>query len=221
MRERSTSSRRRRRPARPSVIACRASTAHARWRARTSSAPTRPPTVRCSIRVVRSPFHRARFQLGDLDAYVVRDAGRRRGVHRGRHRRPQPIRRDPRDRRSAGVRRAARSAVPGRGGRDGRRRARARWRRWISRRSRSIWEELPPLMSIDEAQADGAPRLHDARDGQRPDPRQRPPRRSGRRVRGGRGRGRGRVRDGVHRARLHRAGGRVRASASATASRCR
>ena len=28
-----------------------------------------------------------------------------------------------------------------------------------------MWEELSPVMSIDEAQADGAPRLHDARDG--------------------------------------------------------
>ena len=45
---------------------------------------------------------------------------------------------------------------------------------------------------------------------ERPDPRPRPPRRSRRRVRRGRGRSRGRVRDGVHRARLHRARGGVR-----------
>ena len=28
-----------------------------------------------------------------------------------------------------------------------------------------VWDELPPVMSLDEAQADDAPRLHDARDG--------------------------------------------------------
>ena len=52
-------------------------------------------------------------------------AGGRRGDDRVRHRRPQPVRRDPGDGRSAGVRRAGPGgAVPGRGGRDDRRRAR-------------------------------------------------------------------------------------------------
>ena len=33
------------------------------------------PTERSSIRIVRSPFHRARFELGDLDAFVAASPG--------------------------------------------------------------------------------------------------------------------------------------------------
>ena len=75
------------------------------------------------IRIVRSPYHRARFQLGDLAGYIAAIAGCRGGADRVRHRRPQPLRRDPSHGRSAGVRRRG-GAVPRRGDRDGRRRAR-------------------------------------------------------------------------------------------------
>ena len=42
------------------------------------------------IRIVRSPFHRARFQLGRPGRVRRCLAGRRRGHDRGRHRGPQP-----------------------------------------------------------------------------------------------------------------------------------
>ena len=72
------------------------------------------------------------------------------------------------------------------------------------------WAELTPVMSLDDAQAPGAPKLHDAARGQHPDPWQRSSRRPGPGVHGGGGRGRGHLRDRLHRARIHRARGRVR-----------
>ena len=75
------------------------------------------------------------------------------------------------------------------------------------------WDELSPVMSLDDAQAPGAPRLHDGRDGNIFVPPQRSSRGCGRRVPGcGSNRGRGRLRDRLHRARVHRAGSRIRGS---------
>ena len=72
------------------------------------------------------------------------------------------------------------------------------------------WDELSPVMSIDDAQAPDAPQAPRRARRQHPDPRQRSARRSGRGVLRRGGRGRGRLRDRLHRARVHRAGGRIR-----------
>ena len=201
---------RRRRSARPWVIACGASTASARWTARTSSAPTTPPHGALVIRIVRSPFHRARFQLGDLDAFVAASPGVVAVLTAadipGRNR----VRRDPGDRRSAGVRRARRGgAVPGRGGRHDRRGARADGGAGHGRVPGRL--ERAAAGDVDRRRPGGrrAPAPRRAR-GQRPDPWQRSPRRAGPGVRGGGDRGRGRLRDRLRRARVHRAGGRLR-----------
>ncbi len=115
------------------------------------------------IRVVRSPHHRARFQLGDLDAYASATPGViavfSAGDIDGRNRfgvipatADQPVFAEAEVR----FRGEAVAMVVGE-----------------SDRIEALdlagfpvtWEALPPLMSIDEALADDAPPLHDARDG--------------------------------------------------------
>ena len=136
--------------------------------------------------------------------------GGRSGPDRGRHPRPQPLRRDPGDRRSAGLRGTRRGgAFPGRGGRHDRRGARADGCAGHGNVPGRL--ERAPTRDVDRRRPGvrRAPAPPHTR-GQRPHPWQRSPRRARPGVRGGGDRSRGRLRDRLHRARVHRAGGRVR-----------
>jgi CO/xanthine dehydrogenase Mo-binding subunit/aerobic-type carbon monoxide dehydrogenase small subunit (CoxS/CutS family) len=114
-------------------------------------------------RVIRSPFHRARFELGDLDAFVADTAGvvamlaaadvpgrNRFGVIAATADQPVFAEREVR------FRGEAVAMVVGEAG------AMAT----LDPSAFPVtWEELPPVMTIDDALAPGAPRLHEGREG--------------------------------------------------------
>ena len=173
------------------------------------------------IRVVRSPFHRARFQLGDLDAYVAASPGvvavltaadipgrNRFGVIPATA--DQPVFAEPDEEvrfRGEAVAMIVGEPEP--------------MAALDTATFPVVWSELPPVMSIDDAQASGAPRLHPDTRGQRPHPWQRSPRRARRRRsrrRRSRSRASSRPASSSTRTSSRRPGTR---SASATASRCR
>ena len=117
------------------------------------------------IRVVRSPFHRARFQLGDLDAYVAASPGvvavltaadipgrNRFGVIPATA--DQPVFAEPDEEvrfRGEAVAMIVGEPEP--------------MAALDTATFPVVWSELPPVMSIDDAQASGAPRLHPTREG--------------------------------------------------------
>ena len=117
------------------------------------------------IRVVRSPFHRARFQLGDLDAYVAASPGvvavltaadipgrNRFGVIPATA--DQPVFAEPDEEvrfRGEAVAMIVGEPEP--------------MAALDTATFPVVWSELPPVMSIDDAQASGAPRLHATREG--------------------------------------------------------
>jgi CO/xanthine dehydrogenase Mo-binding subunit/aerobic-type carbon monoxide dehydrogenase small subunit (CoxS/CutS family) len=123
----------------------------------------RAPEGSLVIRVVRSPHHRARFRLGDLAAYVAASPGvtavltaadvdgrNRFGVIPATVDQPVFAEEEVRFRGEAiamvvgdadAMSALDLSAFP------------------------VTWEELPPLLSVDEAIADGAPRIHPEREG--------------------------------------------------------
>ena len=117
------------------------------------------------IRVVRSPFHRARFQLGDVDAYVAASPGvvavltaadipgrNRFGVIPATA--DQPVFAEPDEEvrfRGEAVAMIVGEPEP--------------MAALDTATFPVVWSELPPVMSIDDAQASGAPRLHPTREG--------------------------------------------------------
>jgi len=117
------------------------------------------------IRIVRSPFHRARFQLGDLDAFVAASPGivsvMTASDVPGRNRfgvipatADQPVFAEPD--RGTRFRGEAVAMIVGE--------PEAMAALDVATFP-VVWTELPPVMSLDEAQANDAPRLHDERNG--------------------------------------------------------
>ena len=121
------------------------------------------PEGALTIRIVRSPHHRASFRLGDIDAYVAAtpgveavltaadvDGSNRFGVIPATA--DQPVFAEEHVRfRGEAVAMIVGEPAP------------------MAALDLSTfpvtWQELPPLMSIDEAQAQDAPRIHDDREG--------------------------------------------------------
>jgi CO/xanthine dehydrogenase Mo-binding subunit/aerobic-type carbon monoxide dehydrogenase small subunit (CoxS/CutS family) len=114
------------------------------------------------IRVMRSPFHRARFQVGDLDGFVAATPGvvavftapdipgrNRFGVIPATA--DQPVFAED----SVRFRGEAIAMVVGEP---------ATMDRFDPATFPVTWEELPPLMTVEDALADGAPRIHGSRE---------------------------------------------------------
>ena len=198
-----------RRPARPSALACRASTAPDQVTGRTRFGADVAPPDALVLRAIRSPHAHARFEIGDLGATDRRASGPRPRPGRGGCPRREPVRHLPARQGPAGPRRRGRP-LSGRGGRGPRRRARDDRPDPGRRPCRSPGIRSSRSSTWTRPCGRDAPRLHDGLPGNvlisgrvaRGD------------VRGGAGHGRRHgdrdVHDDPRRARLHRAGGRPR-----------